>query len=494
MNLTQKLKHAGLWQSLQTSVQVAAQFGYTAVMARLLSKADFGLMAIAASLIAFGIVFTEAGMGAALIQRKDVTSKHEHAAFQGSIAMGLIIFILLFLSARPLAMFFDQPALALMVKVVGVIIVLNAVSSISISLLQKKFQFKQTSLVITLTTLAGYGAGVYLGLHGWAVWSLISATALTAVLSTSVLLYLAPVKLSFAFHVKEWKELFAFSSGIILLKINNFAGGQGLNLMLGRIFPAAQLGVFERANQIKNLPGGYLGNVLDTIMFPAMTEIQDEKEKLFKVYQQALGIVNTLLIPIALFLILFAKEVVLLLLGPKWSDAVLPLQIMLIMLPFSTSGRMADSVIRARGLVYKNVKRKFLYNCVLFTSVFTGARYFGLPGAAAAVTFSCLFNYCIMLFLVQKIFDKRPVEIFLKPILAGVRLGAVTLGLTVLLMLSLHGWQGQPLAKFLLTAICVATIFAATAYKKPAMLGSYIQELLHRLWKRKNITSQIQTA
>src|SRR5699024_2924759 len=109
----------------------------------------------------------------------------------------------------------------------------------------------------------------------------------------------------------------------------------GLNLVLGKFFHPAQLGLFERTNTIKSLPSSYLGDVLDTIMFPAMAEIQSENDRVFKVYQHGLGVVNTLLMPLALFLIIYSKEIVLLLLGSNWIDAVLPLQIMFIVLPFS---------------------------------------------------------------------------------------------------------------------------------------------------------------
>src|SRR5690606_38368843 len=189
--------------------------------------------------------------------------------------------------------------------------------------------------------------------------------------------------------------------GMILARsLSNFSSN-GLNLVLGFIFQPAQLGLFERTNTIKSLPSKYLGNVLDTIMFPAMAEIQDEKERLFKVYQHGLGVVNTILMPISLYLIIFSEEIVLVLLGNQWIDAVIPLQIMFLVLPFSSSVRMADSVIRAKGLIYKNVVRRSIYLVILLATASIGAYFYGIIGAAAAVTFSYLCNYILMLFLVK---------------------------------------------------------------------------------------------
>ncbi len=485
MSLTGKIKRAGLWQTVQIVVQVIAQFGYTAIMARLLTKSDFGLMAIAASFIGFGILFSEAGMGAALIQRKDTTSNHHNAAFQGSVISGLFVFAIFLATAKPISVFFRQPELLLIIKVIGITVVLNSISNLSISILQKHFKFKQTSIVITITTIVGYGLGVFLAFNNWGVWSLVAATLTESVLSTVVFLYLAPVKLSFKIHSKEWKELFSFGSGVILLKVNNYLGNQGLNLILGRIFLPSQLGVFERSNQIKSLPGGYLGNILDTVMFPAMAEIQDEKERLFHIYQQSLGIANSLLIPLSFYLIFFAKEIVLILLGDKWMDAVLPLQIMFIILPFTASGRMADSVIRATGMIYKNVRRKFLFILVLFTTVLTGAYFYGVAGASAGVTFSYLFDYGIMLSLVQNIFKKKTKDIFLRPVVEGIKLSVLVMTITLLLSVGFYNWLNEPVLKFIIISLALGGVLVVLTYQRSSLLGIYLNDFANMFLRRK---------
>lgn len=495
MNLTGKLKQAGFWQGIQVAAQIIGQFLYMAIMARLLTRSDFGIMAIAAGCIGLGMVFTEAGMGAALIQRKNVSSRHREAAFQGSLLLGFFIFWLFWFMAEPVARFFKEPTLVPVLRVSGAVIIMNSLSSISISLLQKHFHFKQTSLVTTGVTLIGYAVGICLAYLGYGIWSLIAAVGTTSVLSSTVFLYLSPVRLSFRFRRKEWKDLFAFSSGVVFLKLNNFVGGQGVHLVLGRLFIPAQLGVFERANQIRNMPGGYLGSVLDTVMFPAMSRIQDNKEKLFEMYRQSIGIVNTLLIPVAVFLIFYANEVILIVLGEKWTDAVLPLQIMLAVLPLSTSGRMADSVIRAKGLIYKNVRRKVLSNCILLTTVFAGGYYFGVSGAAAGITVSYLFNYIITLALVKRIFNKRASEIFMAPILEGLKLGAITLAVTLLLSATLSSLGMELLTEFVVVSATLIIAVAVIAFRRPVLLGSYLSQVIEQLlWKTADRKmTQIQT-
>jgi O-antigen/teichoic acid export membrane protein len=216
-------------------------------------------------------------------------------------------------------------------------------------------------------------------------------------------------------------------------------------------------------------------------MFPAMSEIQNEHERLFRIYQNSLGVVNSVLMPVAVFLIFFSKEVVLILLGSKWLEAVLPLQIMFVVLPFSSSGRMADSVIRAKGLVYKNVLRKFIYVIFLLTTVSFGAYCFGIVGASIAVSFSFLFNYVIMLFLVKKIFNKSILEIFFLPVFEGIKISFIVFILIFILSKILNELSNTPLYNFFIISLCTSMLTIYVAWRNPEMLGKYLNNSIRQL-------------
>src|SRR5699024_8006327 len=421
MSLTRKLKSAGSWQFFQIISQVVIQFGYISIMARLLTKDDFGLMAMAAAFIGFGVIFSEAGMGAALIQKKEIDHKYINAAFQGSLLLGCIVCLMMYMSSSMIAGFYNKPELEMIIKIVSFAVILNSVSSVSRSLLQKSFNFKTTANITVFVTFISYLFGVILAYFDYGVWSLVFATLMSSALMAFIMFLKAPVKIELKFYFEEFKELFYYGFGIVLLGLNNFFSNAGLSLVLGKIFTPSSLGVFERVFVIKSLPSSYLGNILDTIMFPAMSEIQNKEKRLFEVYQFSLGLVNSILMPVAVYLIFYSKEIVLILLGENWLDAIVPLQIMFVMLPLSASGRMADSVARAKGFVYKNAFRKFIYVLFLLVMSALGAKHYGLIGAAIAVTLSYLLNYILMMFLVKSIFSKKFVDIFISPLLSGVK-------------------------------------------------------------------------
>lgn len=453
-------------------------------MARLLDKSDFGLMAIANSIIAFGNIFAESGMGAAIIQRKDLTQKHINAALQGSLITGLVLFVIVYFSAPFIAEFFELVELNTIIKVLAINFFLLSLSSVSIGLLHKNYLFKESSMITVFSITLAYGTGIVLAINGYGVWSLVYASILYSFFKLIGYLKFAPVKFSFRFYLKEWKELFSFGFGMMLLKVNNYAASNGLNLVLGKIMSINVLGVFERAYQLKTMPSSYLGNIIDRIMYPAMSEVQDEEERLYKIFTYSLGLVNSILMPVAFYLIFFTEEIVLIMMGQEWHEAVVPLMIMFLVLPFSSSGRMADSVLRAKGFVYRNAWRKFIYVIVLITSASIGANYFGLVGASFAVTASYLFNYIFMLFLVMKVFKRSYREIIFQPVLEGLKLTMLLSVILAFLYFVGNMVIHNNIILFLTLTVICSIIFVGLLNYKPKLFGVYIYNVYSRIYKK----------
>ena len=232
------------------------------------------------------------------------------------------------------------------------------------------------------------------------------------------------------FYFKEYKELFSFGSGIILIKIGNFIGANGINLILGKILAPEIFGFLIGLTKLKVFQlDSY--SVWNKVMFPVMSEIQDEKERAFKLYNLVIGISNVLLMPLTTLLIFFADEIVFILLGSKWIEAVLPLQILFLIIPFAASSIVADTLLTSLGLVYLNAKRKYIYVSFLIISVSIGAFYYGIIGASIACTVSYIINYLLMIQLVKGVLNKTFSEIFINPLFEAIYLSIFCLNVFV---------------------------------------------------------------
>ncbi|PIB23022.1 lipopolysaccharide biosynthesis protein [Maribacter sp. 4G9] len=485
MSLSKKIKNAGKWQSLSVISLNVLQLVYFAIMTRLLLKEDYGLMAIVNGTIGIGNIFIQGGMGSALIQRKEINNNHINGALQTSILIGLVLYVCFYFLSPYIAATYNDSRLDDLIKVSSLNLLLLALNNISVNLLLKNFRFKNASLVDICANLIGYSFGVYLATKNYGVWSLVVATLLSSLISTITMFYFAPIKISLKFHYTEAKELFGFGSGMMLLSFSNFLSSKGLNLVFGKIFAQDILGIYERTSRIKELPSQFLASIINKVMFPVMSEIQDENEKLIKIYKFGIGVSNSIMIPLTVFLIFFSAEIVQILMGTNWDEAILPLQIMFLVLTFSNSGKMTDAVIRSKGLIYKNVTRKYIFTALIVIISGSLGYFYGINGAAVGIVISYFINYLMMIILVKNVFEGSMKEYFFEPLLAGIKLGLYVAIIIVIYKSIFNLWNIADVSMFIVFLLFLIIVFITLLKFRPKIFGHYLHTVLDKALNRK---------
>jgi PST family polysaccharide transporter len=173
------------------------------------------------------------------------------------------------------------------------------------------------------------------------------------------------------------------------------------------------------------LPARYLGDVLDQVLFPAMSKIQDDVSRLSQVYLCGVEVVNLILCPLGVYSIVWATELVELVLGPQWLDAVLPFQILVLSMAFRTVVRMADSLVRASGRVYVSALIKAVFFLLVVFGSYLGS-FWGLAGVAAGVSLATLLHFAMMSYLGIRIVRTQWLH-YLSKLWPGILLGVVFL-------------------------------------------------------------------
>ncbi len=390
-------------------------------MARTLSKSDFGINALFSSVIALGTIFCDAGISMALIQNQKINDNHKIAAFQGTVALSILIYLILVVFSSQISFFLDCNELSDTLKFSGVIIFFNSVNSISRAILQKEFLFKSISIITLFSAILNFIVGVIFALRGYGFWSIVYATFISSFLNFLFFLKVAPVKISLNFHFREWVELFKYGSGIIFLGLINYIATSGINFILAKNLSISKLGVFERSNTLKTMPADILGNIFSTILFPTMSKFQESKEDLVKIFHISLGVIFSILSPITLFLVYYSNEVVQIVFGSDWVESVILVKILFLVIPFSASNQIADTLIRSLGMVYKNVIRKSLFIFGLVTSILIGLKFGGLTGVAIGIVLSFIINFITMLILISRILSIRISDILFPPVISGIK-------------------------------------------------------------------------
>ncbi|MFC6222986.1 lipopolysaccharide biosynthesis protein [Hymenobacter artigasi] len=384
-NLTVATVNGVKWTMTATIVNSVLQVGYTAVMARLLSPAAFGLVALAGVILRFGVYFAKMGMERAIIQKPDLTEQDVRVAFTSSVLLGALFAGLLMASAPLAASIVHQPEVVPVVRALALGIFLSGVNGTAMSLLHRAMRFRALAIMEMLSFLLSYlGLGMFLAWQGFGVWALVGASLGQGLLVT-VLAYGA-VRHSVLplFDWEAYKPLLAYGSRMSVISFVEFVSMSLDTLLIGRLLGPASLGIYTRGSMLIALPVYLLSSNVAKVLFPSFSQMQADRARLRDVYLSSITLIATLITPICMGVMVAAPEIVLVMLGPKWLEAIPVLRV--ICLTYILSAITMFSAVVCDATAALTAK---LYLNLLFVVLLAGTMYFcspyGLLGVAWAL-------------------------------------------------------------------------------------------------------------
>lgn len=388
---------AGLfWTFSGTGLQAILQLLVLAVLARLLTPTDFGLVSAANVVTGFMMLFSQLGIGPAIVQRPQIEPRHLRTGFTVSVVFGVFLAGLIWLAAPLIAGFFQTEGLVPVLEVMSTLFLLQSVAVVAESLLQRELRFRWLAALRVLSYVLGYGVvGIGLALAGWGVWALVAASLAQALVYTATLLLVRPYPKRPQFERRAFQELIYFGGGFTAARVSNYLANQGDNLVVGRTLGPTDLGFYSRAYQMIAMPAVLFGQVLDQVLFPAMAGVQDRPEQLVTAYRRGVALIGLLALPASAAMLVLAPEIVQVLLGPGWTEVIVPFQILVAGLLFRTSYKMSDSLTRATGAVYHRAWRQAIYAALVIGGAWVG-QYWGITGVAVGVLGAITVNFILM--------------------------------------------------------------------------------------------------
>jgi PST family polysaccharide transporter len=243
-----------------------------------------------------------------------------------------------------------------------------------------------------------------MALLGFGVWALVAASLVIGLFKTVVLLIEYPPG-NCRPQMRAFKELIYFGGGQTVARVFNFMALEGDNLVVGRMLGLASLGLYGKAYQLMSIQATLFGQVLDDVLFPSMAKLQHEKKRLAAAYLRGVSLVALVMAPVSVVGFILAPELVYLILGPQWADAIVPFRILALGLLFRTSYKISDSLSRATGSVYRRAWRQGVYAGLVIGGAAIG-QFWGVPGVAVGVLGALTVNFSLMAQLSLKIVDE----------------------------------------------------------------------------------------
>ena len=298
------------------------------VLARLLTPHEFGLIGMITIFIAISTSFINSGFGNALIQKQNCTQKDYSTVFYFNLLMGVIFFLILFFSAPAISRFFNEPQLIHLIQVLGIVLIIDALTIIQRTILTKRIDFKlQTKVSIISSILSGI-LGLTMALKGFGVWSLVVKQISQQTVNSVLLWTWNRWRPLFVFNVDSFRQLFSFGYKLLISGLIDTLYRNIYYLIIGKYFSAQELGYFTRADQFQSLPSSNVQNVISRVSYPVLSSIQDDIPRLREAYKKLIR--STMLITFILMMGMaaVARPMILSLIGDKWESSIIYLQML----------------------------------------------------------------------------------------------------------------------------------------------------------------------
>ena len=387
MNLRSSAASGIRWTTLSSIVSTGSEMLRTIVVARFLSPADFGLMAMVVLVVGFAQMYTDLGIGAAIIHRQDSTRQQLSTLYWLNLLTGVFVFVLVWSCVPLIAGFFGEPKLVPLLRVVSLVFLVAPIGSQFDFLLQKDLAF---GVLASRDILASIGntivaiLGCIYGLGVWSlVWGFVANVALRTLLLTKVGMTRFRPLLHFNHH--DLKGYLNFGLFQIGERTTNYAGQRLDQLLIGTVLGVQALGFYSFAFNLTAQPMYRINPILNKVAFPLFSKVQNDRERLKKGYLKLLNFLTTVNAPLLIGLAVIAPVAVPVIFGAKWSKAIVLLQLLSLVTLFRTVGNPVGNLLLAKGRADLGFKWTFAFIVLSVPAIYGGGKIGGAIGVAVSL-------------------------------------------------------------------------------------------------------------
>lgn len=391
------------WRTLVDLSQQILQIVFTAILARLLTQGDFGLVAMALLVTRFVKRCTQFGFGVAIIQSQTVTQGQISFIFYLQIAINLLLSLLVFFTAPLGASFFEEPALTPIIQVIAWTLLISSFSFPNI-LLGKNLDYKNYSILEVCTMIVANIVGIGFALKGWGVWALVYRLLVQQILYAALIWPIAKWKPCKP-EIQGTRPLFKFGLDMLGTNMLYFFSQNLIGIITGKYLGKEILGVFNIAYTLAILPAQKVKTILSTVLTAGFSKLQDNLKAFKQGYAGAFFIISATFFPAMLGLSAVSENLILSIYGEKWSQA----GFFLLLLSLVGLLKGCEHLLRA-GIITKGFSQ-LIFRITLFETLITipllfiGMRYYSIDGLVIAYLVIAILTFIFCLWQWNRIIE-----------------------------------------------------------------------------------------
>lgn len=393
------------WTSFSTVIVALLQFLQLIILSKFLSAEEFGLVAIVSVVVGFAQIFIDMGISNAIIHKQQTTHNQLSTLYWLNIISGIFLTVVMFFLSELIAFFYGNDKLIPLLQLVSLSFCINSIGNQFLVLLKKALYFNFIAKIEVLSIVLAFLSAIVFAYLGFGAYSIIYSTLLKSILSNLILLFIGfknhkPHLVFVLSDVKDYLNFGIYQTGQNMI---GYFNNQFDVILIGKLLGTEVLGVYSVTKQLVMRPSKVMIPIITKVAFPIMAKIQNDTDRLKNIYLKMINYIISINFPIHIVMVLFAKEIVFLLLGEKWIESIEIFQILALYALIRSTMSPAGSLVLATG----RVKIGLFWNIAAFlyipVAIYIG-HYYGIKGVVyALLSYQIIFSFANWLFIVKKL-------------------------------------------------------------------------------------------
>ena len=386
----------------------------TVVLARILTPADFGLIAMVTTITAFAMMFGELGLSAATVQKSEINHDQVSTLFWINVGFGVLITAAIICLAPAVAWFFGDSRLTPVTMALGTTFMFGGLAVQHKAMLRRHMRFFSIGVVGIISMAVSVAAAIVAGVLGAGYWSLVIMEVVMGAMAAIGIWIAFPWLPGRPRRNVGMRKILGFGGNITGFNIVNYFSRNADNILIGKFLGSTVLGVYSKAYALLMLPISQIRNPLNFVGIPALSRLHAEPKRYKKYYLKMLQLLAFITVPMAVLMGAYSHQIIRLVLGPQWAEAAEIFSILsftaLIQPLASTYGMVMISSDQAHRFFKLGLLTSIAY-VISFVA--------GLPWGASGVALSyTIANYILLVPTLIYAFNSTPVRVrdFFKPI------------------------------------------------------------------------------
>nr|WP_315212134.1 lipopolysaccharide biosynthesis protein [uncultured Flavobacterium sp.] len=404
MNLLKSSISGVLWTAIDVLINKAFLFIATLYFARQLGPEIFGILSMISVFITIGNTLVDSGMSISLVRTPNISKLDISSVFFGNLLISIVVYFVFYFTSSLISEFYGYPEIKNIIRVYCLIFIVSALKAAKYAVCQRNLEFRKITIYTIPSAILSVIIGVLLLKYGYGIWSVIWMYISQQFILTIIFWLFSESKSDFSFSKIHFLKHFNFGYKLTISSILNTSFVNLNNIIIGKFFPISQSGFYERAYSLNQYPTTVLTAIISKVSLPVLSKLQEDKDKVGMIFLQLIKYSTYLVSLLMALMFIYASDIIILILGDKWSGAIVFLKILSVgsvILPVHVFN---ISIINVYGrsdyfLKVEIIKKIFQIICLIICFKF------GLFWIASTLVFLSVFEFFINSYFINKIIN-----------------------------------------------------------------------------------------